>query len=396
MASVRSEKMPLMMQEESVPFPSLAREPLLDILRLIRSENVGSVTFFQLMRRYGTASKALSALPMLAVRGGARRNIIVCPASKAETEIERTKLFGAEFIPYGHVHYPKLLMQITDPPPILVVKGHPHLLNTKAIIAMVGSRNASANGCQFARKLAKDLGDAGYLIASGLARGIDAHAHQGALENGTIGVIAGGIDHVYPPENAKLYDAMKAQGVIVSEAPFGAAPQNRHFPARNRIIAGMSLGTLVVEATKKSGSLITADFALDYGRDVFAVPGFPLDPRSAGANHLIQQGAMLVGSAHDMVNFLHNRPYSLRDSNTIAGLFHEASLAIEDDENLDTERAIVLGLLSATPVAMEELIVMSGVDARIVNVLLLELELAGMLTRHFGGRVSRKYEDEYS
>ena len=208
------------LNEASEPHPTIEREPLSDVLRLIRSENVGPVTFFQLMRRYGTAAKALSALPMLALRGGARRTITVCPLTKAETEMEKTQAFGAAFIPYGHAHYPKLLMQIADPPPLLVVKGHSHLLNHKPLLAMVGSRNASAHGCQFARKLAGDLGEAGYVIVSGLARGIDAYAHQGAIEKGTIGVIAGGIDHVYPPENAKLYEAMRASGVVVSEAPF--------------------------------------------------------------------------------------------------------------------------------------------------------------------------------
>jgi DNA processing protein len=381
-------------QNAPAPMPSLAHEPLLDVLRLIRSENVGSVTFFQLMRRYGTAAKALSALPMLAARGGARRNVTICPVSKAEIEIEKTRLFGAEFIAYGHAHYPTLLMQIADPPPLLMVKGHPHLLSSRPLLAMVGSRNASAHGCQFARKIAKELGEAGYIVVSGLARGIDAYAHQGALETGTIGVIAGGIDHIYPPENAKLYESMRATGAVISEAPFGTAPLPRHFPARNRIIAGMSIGTLVVEATKKSGSLITADFAVDNGRDVFAVPGFPMDPRSVGTNHLIQQGAQLINCAADIVDSLRNRPYNLREHIPDFGLFREAALAVEEDENLDCERAVMLGLLSSNPVAIEESIVMSGVEARIVNVLLLELELAGMLDRHHGGRVSRKYEDE--
>ncbi len=382
-------------REASLPHSSLEREPLIDVVRLIRSEHVGPVTFFQLMRRYGTAAKALAALPMLAARGGARRTITVCAPLRAELEIEKTERFGATFIPYGHTHYPKLLMQIADPPPLLVVRGHAHLLNHRPLLAMVGSRNASAHGCQFARKLAGELGEAGYVVVSGLARGIDAHAHQGALEKGTIGVIAGGIDHVYPPENLKLFEAMRATGAVLSEGPFGSAPLQRHFPVRNRIIAGMALGVIVVEATKRSGSLITADFALDFGRDIFAVPGFPMDPRSAGTNHLIQQGAMLAGSAHDIVDYLHNRPYQLRDSasNDDRGSFREAARAVEDDENLDTERAVVLGLLSASAVFVEELITLSGIEARIVNVILLEMELAGMLERHRGGRVSRRYED---
>ncbi len=378
----------------TLPQPSLAREPLQDVLRLIRSENVGPVTFFQLMRRYGTAAKALKALPMLALRGGARRNISVCPASVVETEIERTRLFGAEFIPYGHAHYPSLLAQINDPPPVLIARGHAHLL-TRPCLAMVGSRNASANGCRFAAKIASELGEASYTIVSGLARGIDAHTHQGALPTGTVGVIAGSINYIYPPENKALYERLFEEGIVVTESPFGSTPQNRHFPARNRIIAGISQGTVVVEATKKSGSLITAKFALDYNRDIFAVPGFPMDPRAAGANQLIQQGAVLVNTAYDIIDYLHNRPYDVHDSVTPpGGLFKEALPLPDDDDNLDVERQLVLGLLGSAPIAIEELMVMSGIDARIVNVILLELELAGMITRHPGGRVSRIYEDE--
>lgn len=377
----------------ALPYISLAREPLLDVLRLIRSDNVGPVTFFQLMSRYKTAAKALDAIPRLVTRAGAKRQIQIFPRDKAQTEIEKTRLFGAEFVAYGSEHYPALLAQINDPPPLLIVQGHAHLLNSKTTLAMVGSRNASANGCQFARKLASELGAANYHVASGLARGIDRFAHQGALETGTIGVIAGGIDHIYPPENKELFSALKDQGAIVSEAPFGAAPQNRHFPARNRIIAGMSEGTIVIEAAKKSGSLITAQYATDYHRDIFAVPGSPMDPRSNGANHLIQQGATLVGSANDIIHALQNKPFIAQDS-TLPGLFHDSGNGhIDDDDNLDSERTIIHALIGATPIAIEDIIVMSALDARIVNVILLEMELAGMLTRHYGGKVSRLYED---
>ncbi|NET71431.1 MAG: DNA-protecting protein DprA [Sphaerospermopsis sp. SIO1G2] len=374
-------------------FPLLAQEPLELILQLIRSENVGPVTFFQLMKRYKSVEKALKAIPMLAMRGGAKRHIRICPSDMVKAEIERTRAFGAEFIPYGHAHYPALLMQINDPPPVIMVRGHAHLLAKPSIIAMVGSRNASANGCKYAARLATELGEKGYIISSGLARGIDGYAHKGALSTGSIAVIAGGIDHIYPPEHKQLFADMAEQGVIVSESPFGSAPQHRHFPARNRIIAGMSVGTIVVEATKKSGSLITAKYALEYNRDIFAVPGFPMDPRSAGTNHLIQEGAMLVNSAHDIIDYLHNKPTMVQEHSHHNG-FSDMSVSIGDDENLDAERDAILSLIGSSPIAVEELIVMTGIEARIVSVILLELELAGMITRHSGGRVSRHYPDE--
>jgi DNA processing protein len=375
-----------------LPHPSLAQDSLLHVLRLIRSENVGPVTFFQLIKRYRSAEKALNALPMLALRGGARRNITVCSVEKASQEIEATHKAGASFILYGQPHYPSLLHHIPDAPPVLVVKGHPHLLDNKPLLAMVGSRNASGNACRFAAALAKSLTEAGYNVVSGLARGIDTYAHQGALAGGTIGVIAGGIDHIYPQENAALFEQMTAQGALVTESPYGTAPQHRHFPARNRIIAGMARGVIVVEAAAKSGSLITAKFALDYHRDIFAVPGFPLDPRAAGTNQLIQQGAMLVGSAHDIIDALYNRPHYLSDSYHRPAYFSQTAPEEEEEGTLDVERAMLLNLLHSTPLMVEDILVMTDLPPRIVNVLLLELELAGMITRHNGGSISRRYE----
>ncbi len=374
-------------------YPSLARESLADILQLIRSENVGSITFFQLLKRYGTVAKALDAIPMLATRGGSKRAIRIASKDAVQEEIDKTLNYGAEFIVYGHEHYPGLLMQVNDPPPVLIARGHPHLLADGRIIAMVGSRNASANGCRFATSIAQSLGQAHHIVVSGLARGIDAYAHQGALTTGTIGVIAGGIDHIYPAENTALFQSLSQQGVIVTESPFGSSPQHRHFPARNRIIAGMSRGVLVVEATKKSGSLITATYGLNYNRDIFAVPGFPLDPRAAGTNELIRDGATLVTSVEDITHQLLERISYVQDASIPGGLFKDTPTIIDDTENLDTERATILALLGSAPVAMEELIVMSGVDARLVNIILLELELAGMITRHPGGYISRTYNN---
>lgn len=368
--------------------PSLTDSRLLDVLRLIRSENVGPITFFQLLRRYGTAAKALEAVPALAVRGGAKRPITLCPKSVAETELERTHLLGARYVCYGEAEYPPLLMQIPDAPPLLVTLGHTHLLHQKQAVAIVGARNASANGCNFARSLAMGIGKTGYVVASGLARGIDAHAHKGALDTGTIGVIAGGIDTQYPPENENLYTALREQGCIVTEQPLGMAPLARSFHARNRIIAGLSRGVVVVEAAKRSGSIITAQDALEYGREVFAVPGSPMDPRCHGTNALIKDGAILTQSPEDVIQGLQRiAPLAMREGQF--SLFDERPAeAYEDEQTLAVVRKRVEELLSPTPVAIEEVTEQSGAPIHHILTILLEKELAGMLQRHAGGKVS--------
>lgn len=368
--------------------PPLTNSQLIDTLRLIRSENVGPMTFFSLIRRYGTAKKALDALPELAKRGGAKRQITLCPTNIAETEIEKTQLLGATYICYGEEHYPPLLMQIQDAPPVLIALGHPHLLSQKQSIGIVGARNASANGCNFARKIAADLGKAGYVITSGLARGIDAQAHKGALATGTIGVIAGGIDTQYPPENAALYKELREQGCIITEQPFGMAPQSRSFPARNRIIAGMSRGVVVVEASRKSGSIITATDALEYGRDVFAVPGSPMDPRCHGTNGLIKDGATLTESADDVLQTLKRiTPLTVREGQL--PLFAElAADPFEDEKILLDAHQKIAELLSPSPTAIDDLAEQSGLPVHLILTILLEKELAGMIQRHVGGRVS--------
>jgi DNA processing protein len=373
---------------------SLQGESVLNILRLIRSENVGPVTFFQLINRYHSVEKAINALPMLAFRGGLKRNIKLCSLQQAEDETEATLKIGAKLIAYGSEHYPELLMQIPDAPPLLIAHGHTHLLKSKPILGMVGSRNASGNACRFAENMASDLGKSGYIVASGLARGIDTYAHKGALKSGTIGVIAGGIDQVYPNENAGLFKDMIATNVIITESPYGTPPQHRHFPARNRIIAGLSKGVIVVEAASKSGSLITAKCALDYNREIFAVPGFPLDPRASGTNQLIKDGAMLVSNAHDVTDALLNRPHYLNDYHARPNFAHFANddNAPDDDATLDNERTMILSLLSHTPLMVEEILAMTGISPQIVNVILLELEIAGLINHHIGGAVSLKYE----
>ncbi|MFO1249474.1 MAG: DNA-processing protein DprA, partial [Alphaproteobacteria bacterium] len=273
-----------------------------DWLRLARTENIGPVTFRNLIARFGTASAALAEVPRMASRGGAK-NFVLPDQSAIAKEIEALAKLGGRMIASCEPEYPRGLAALEAPPPILSVLGHPHLLQ-KEMIAIVGARNASALARKFADSLSRDLGFAGIVVVSGLARGIDAAAHEAALAVGTIAVVAGGVDVVYPPENQKLYDTIKNQGVIVSEMRLGEAPQARHFPRRNRIISGLSRGVVVVEAAEKSGSLITAQYAIDQGREVFAVPGSPLDPRARGANRLIRDGAVLTESAQDILSVL--------------------------------------------------------------------------------------------
>ena len=258
-----------------------------DWLRLIRSDRVGPTTFHRLLARYGSAGAALEALPELARRGGGAGRIRVCPAAAAEREIEVLDTLGARLVARGEAAYPPRLAHIEDAPPLLAILGDVSLLTKKAV-AVVGARNASANGRRFAERMAADLGAGGFLVVSGMARGIDAAAHEGALASGTLAVLGGGVDVVYPRENADLYRRIVDRGVVVSEVAPGTQPRPRHFPRRNRIIAGVARGVVVVEAATRSGSLITARLALEQGREVFAVPGSAMDPRARGANHLIR------------------------------------------------------------------------------------------------------------
>ena len=253
----------------------------LDRLRLIRTENVGPMTFRDLLRRFGTAGAAIEALPDLSRRGGRRRPLKACSVSDAQAEKAAIEAVGGTLITLGEPAYPPYLAAIEDAPPVLSVVGHPSLLRQRCV-AIVGARNASANGQRFAERLAGDLSEAGFIVVSGLALGIDAAAHRGSLAHGTVAVIAGGIDQVYPPANTTLRAEIAEVGAVVAEARYGTVPQARHFPARNRIISGLSLGTVVIEATQHSGSLITARQALDQGREVFAIPGSPLEPRAGG------------------------------------------------------------------------------------------------------------------
>lgn len=374
------------------PSPSfVSDQQLVDALRLIRSENVGPVTYHHLVSHYGTASRALEALPDLSRRGGRRKSVVLCSKADAEREIERASAFGVHWLLHGTPDYPSMLATIPDAPPVLLAFGNPTVWENKTTLGVVGARNASANGCAMARKLAYTLGQHGYVIASGLARGIDTAAHMGSLETGTVAVIAGGVDVIYPPENERLYQQIAEAGAIISEAPFGTAPIARHFPARNRIIAGMSTGVAVIEASLKSGSLITAHDALDYGRDIFAVPGSPLDPRCKGSNDLIRHGAVLTESAQDILDSLHGVQKSLlRESTPIR--FTPAPATQLNEAELAGLRQELLVLLSPEPVTLDELLVQCQISPSSFYMILLELELAGRLTRHPGGRVSIKVD----
>lgn len=363
-------------------YPSLSGQPLVDVLRLIRTPGIGPVTFFTLLQRYGTAENALRALPELSRKGGRKTPLTAIACEDAEKEIALAQAFGATFILYGAPDYPALLTTIPDAPPVVTVRGNAALWKKKTI-AMVGARNASATGCQFAHRLARDLGADGYAVASGLARGIDTFVHKGSLATGTVAVIAGGIDTVYPPENAPLYNEIFERGLIVSEQPFGAAPFAGSFPARNRIIAGMSLGTVVVEASPKSGSLITARLAGEYNREVFAVPGSPMDPRSKGCNQLIRQGAAMVENALDIIEGLsHIRTQHFAEKP--AGLFQPTP---PSEDELSDMREKIAGKLSSCPVSIDELIEQCATTAAVVQTVTLELELAGRLKRAPGNKV---------
>jgi len=349
-----------------------------------------------MLRRFGSARAALDALPRLARRGERARTVTAPTRAAAEIELTGLQRIGARLVCWGEPTYPSALTAIEDAPPILTVLGRPELLN-RPMLAIVGARNASANGRRLARELAAGLGQGGLVVVSGLARGIDAAAHLGALETGTVAVVAGGVDIVYPEENRGLYDALRRQGAIVAELPLSSEPQARHFPRRNRIISGMALGVLVVEAAARSGSLITARYALEQGREVFAVPGSPLDPRCRGANDLLRRGATLTETADDVLSQIGPQLRGAPPPRLLEALPSQAeeSWPAQWPEGGAGERGadedalnMILESLGPTPVAVDELVRQCQLTASAVASLLLELELAGRVERHPGNLVS--------
>jgi DNA processing protein len=362
----------------------LSDEQRIDWLRLIRSQNVGPRTFRALINHFGGARAALEALPALARRGGGGTLPQIFPRDEAEREIEAAHERGIVLFALGEAEYPLRLQMIDDAPPLIAVRGHRAAMAMPAV-AMVGSRNASAAGIKMTQRIAQGLSEAGFATVSGLARGIDAAAHRASLETGTIAVLAGGHNRIYPPEHEELLDQIVETGIAISEMPLGWEPRARDFPRRNRLISGLALGVVIVEAAKRSGSLITARLALEQGREVFAVPGSPLDPRAEGTNGLIKQGATPVTETADVIGVLQpimGVDLPAREPERSGGD------GPSDIEPAPDERSRVIALLSPAPVLIDDLVRLSKTSPRVVRTVLLELEIAGRLERHGGGLVS--------
>ncbi len=351
-------------------------------LRLIRTEGIGPVSFRRLLGRFGSAASAMKQLD--------ERKYKPASQSTCEDELAALEARGGTALFWGTDAYPAQLAATEDAPPILLCLGNANILH-QASVAIVGARNASANGIKLTQQIAKGLSDAGFVTVSGLARGIDTACHSHSLSAGTTACMAGGLDIIYPPENKKLYEAIIENGAVVSEMPMGAEPQARHFPRRNRIISGLARAVLIVEAAKKSGSLITARYAADQGRDVFAVPGSPLDPRAQGTNQLIKDGATLTECADDIISELQSLPLiaapASKQGKSVQLSFSPSEVAAKSiNGNGETS---LLSLLGATPVQLDDLIRLSGLPADTVNATILDYELEGKITRHSGGRISR-------
>ena len=371
-------------------------DPTLDRLRLARTEGVGPVTYRRLMEQYATAAEAIDALPAIAQAGGRGTPPPVPSARDAARELERVQKIGGRIVFVGDDDYPPMMALLPDPPPVLSVLGQLSALHGRAV-GLVGARNASANGCRVAEALASDLAAAGLVVVSGMARGVDAAAHAGALHVGqTVAAVAGGLDQPYPPEHADLQARIAERGAVVTEAPFGTAPQSRHFPRRNRIIAGLSLGLVVVEAALRSGSLITARLAIEADRELFAVPGSPLDPRCRGSNDLIRQGAHLVESAEDVLANLPRHPR--QDTVRAAAAAPEAGqrpadtphvwhAPVNHDDDVMRIQSRVMALLSPSPTELDDLVRRSQLPAPAVMAALMQLELALRVAFMPGNRV---------
>ena len=364
---------------------------LVDWLRLIRSQNIGPHTFWGLLSKYGSAAEALQALPELA-RRGRRRTVKLATESDASHELEQIDRYGAKPAAIGQAGYPPLLAQVESPPPFLTVMGDASIASARTI-GIVGARNASASGRKMADLMARGLGRHGVTISSGLARGVDTHAHKASLDTGTVAVTAGGINRIYPKENSDLYHQIAELGAVISEMPFDAEPIARLFPRRNRLISGMSAGVVVIEAAARSGSLITARFALEQGREVFAVPGSPLDQRAQGTNGLLRNGATLVQTPEDVLEGIESQ-FSDPGSPTFpfGRIEQEQATSPNTDDVTDLDpqaiSSTVLELLSPTPIQIDDLARLSGIHIAAVSAAVLELEISGQAMRHPGGGVS--------
>ena len=353
-----------------------------DWLRLSRTPRVGPVAFRDLMRRYKTAEAAIDALPSIM----RRKDAVVPSAQEIEHEMDATEQRGIKILAACEPDYPDYLRAVDPPPPLISVLGRSDILH-KPCLAIVGSRNASAIGQRFARQIAGELGDAGYTLISGLARGIDASAHAGSLSTGTAAVLGGGVDHVYPRQNAELYEAMAEQGALISESPLGYRATARDFPRRNRIISGLSMGVIVIEAAERSGTLITARYATEQNREVMAAPGSPLDPRTKGCNRLIQQGAALIENTQDIINCLENiRAPQLMEADE--GYDQAEFDWVSAQQDIEKAKQALSDLLSPTPTPRDEIIRLSEFSVAIATAALLEMELNGDIMVEADGRVA--------
>jgi len=353
-----------------------------DWLRLSRTPRVGPVAFRDLLGRYKTAEAAIKALPSI-IR---RKDAVVPSAQEIEAEMDAAEQRGIKILAACEPDYPDYLRAVDPPPPLISVLGRTDILH-KPCVAIVGSRNASAIGQRFARQIASELGQEGYTVISGLARGIDANAHAGALDSGTAAVLGGGVDHVYPRQNAELYEAMAQQGALISESPLGYRATARDFPRRNRIISGLSMGLIVIEAAERSGTLITARYATEQNREVMAAPGSPLDPRTKGCNRLIQQGAALIENSEDIINCLTNiRPPQMMET---GGRYNQPDFDWQGaQQDIDKAKSVISGLLSPTPTPRDEIIRQSQYSVALAAAALLEMELNGEAIVEPDGRVA--------
>lgn len=372
----------------------------LNWLRLIRTDHIGAVTFRDLVLFCGSAANAIERLPELNIRGGSARQLRILPVEDAEREMEAIYRSGAQLIGMGEPDYPQQLKNCESPPPLVIVKGDLRVFR-KPPIAIVGSRNASVAGARFTERLAQDLGDAGFAVISGLARGIDAAAHKASMTSGTVAVLAGGLDRPYPAENLPIYRAIPEHGgALITEMPMGAEPRARDFPRRNRIIAGLSLGLIVIEAAERSGSLISARMAGEMGRTVFAVPGSPLDPRARGTNSLLKQGATLVTHTDDVIEalapWMPTGELDLEDTQvSLHKQFDEEPAPLENSAT-EQDRDRLIDALGLTPVDVDSLVRFTDLRADLVQLILLELDLAGRIIRYPRNQVALAPNEEHT
>ncbi len=368
----------------------LSEEERLNWLALIRTDNIGPITFYQLIERFGSAGEALKALPELSRRGGRKKPLSAPSEGRIRSEYKALKKRGGTLLTVKDNAYPLALSAIDAAPPVISVLGNPSILN-RPCIGIVGARNASLNGRKFTNKLAKDLGAREQIIASGMARGIDTAAHQGSLNTGTIAVVAGGVDNVYPEENQKLYDEIIEKGAVIAESAFGAKPYAAAFPRRNRIVSGLSAAVIVVEAGVRSGSLITARMAAEQGRDIMAVPGSPIDPRAKGPNHLIREGATLVRSADDVLEIITNfSGKGFREPAAQAQNFFHEPIEYDVSTNENKRESVqekILSNLSFTAINVDELVRACHVTISELQLIVMELELAGRIKRLPGNKI---------